>query len=369
LGISGEELLLVMMDLLIFAVLFVAILIGLVVVRRTSLAVIQRLNRNTPKGSHRAAHLKHMLDNVSWFTPLAIAGLGALALHSPLSDRLETTVRIVCLTLLFVQAGLWAMGLLNLWLEKGLRAFGVSDQSAASAVGIIRFFAVVAIWSILLLMIMSNMGVQIGPLLAGLGVGGIAIAFALQKILSDVFCSVAIVMDKPFEVGDFIVVDPSNQGAVEKIGIKTTRVRSLTGEEIVFSNQDLLDARLHNFKRMRERRIVFGFGVLYQTPVEVLEQIPGRIQSIFEAEEMARFDRAHLKEFGDSAFIYEVVYYVLDRDARIYLDTQQRVNFAIIRLLKELGTDFAYPTQTLHVDSWPALQQTPGGASMHGEAG
>src|SRR5690606_27136280 len=135
---------------------------------------------------------KKILDRTYWFTPVAIAGLVAMAFYHPLSDRLETTFRIVFLSVLFIQAGIWAMALMNVWLERGVRAVRGSEEAAASALGVVRFFAIVVIWSILLMMILSNMNVQIGPLLAGLGVGGIAIAFALQRILGDVFCSVAI---------------------------------------------------------------------------------------------------------------------------------------------------------------------------------
>jgi len=358
-GIMEEEWVLLIMELVIFAILVAGIVLALMLAMRMIAVTAKRIYKRDDDQRQTALVVKNLIARTVWFTPYAVAGLIALAIHSPLSDKLETTLRVLCLSLLFIQAGIWAAGLLNLWLERGMRALKVSEQAATSATGVVRFFALVVIWSILLLTILGNMGIQIGPLIAGLGVGGIAIAFALQKILGDVFCSVAIILDKPFEVGDFIIVDPGNMGTVERIGIKTTRVRSLTGEQIIFSNADLLDARLHNFKRMSERRAVFGIGVVYQTPVEVLEQIVPRVKQIIEEIEKARYDRGHLKEFGASSYNFEFVYYVLERDMSVYLGIQQRINFAIIRLLDELGTEFAYPTQTLHIDSVPPPQSIP----------
>jgi small-conductance mechanosensitive channel len=361
-GLGGGKNALLVVETLIFVLLVGAILLGLMVGKRLLSSAMQRLHIVERHGIQTSAVIKTLLERMMWFTPVAIAGLIALAIHHPLSPRLELTFRITCLSLLFIQAGIWASALLNLWLEKGIKFFRVSDQATNSALGVVRFFALTVIWSGLLLMILANMGVQIGPLLTGLGIGGVAIAFALQKILGDVFCSVAIILDKPFEVGDFIIVDPANMGTVERIGIKTTRVRSLTGEEIIFSNADLLEARVHNFKRMNERRVLFPLGLLYQTPPEVLAQIVPRIRAIIEGIEKTRFDRGHLKAFGPSSYDFEFVYYVLDRDMTLYMDIQQKINFGIIELLKELGADFAYPTQTLHIESLPQSQQVPAAA-------
>ncbi len=361
-GLAGRSFALILIESLIFVFLVAAILLGLMIGKRILSSAIKRVHIPDGHGIRTAAVVKTLLDRTMWFTPVAFAGLIALAIHHPLSPRLELTFRIVCLTLLFIQVGIWATSLMNLWLEKGLRLFRASDQAANSAIGVVRFFALIIIWSSLLLMILANMRVQIGPLLTGLGVGGIAIAFALQKILGDVFCSVAIILDKPFEVGDFIIVDPANMGTVERIGIKTTRVRSLTGEEIIFSNADLLEARVHNYKRMNERRVLFPLGLLYQTPPEVLKQIAPRIKAIIQGIEKTRFDRGHLKAFGPSSYDFEFVYYVLDRDMALCMDIQQKINFAIIALLEELGAEFAYPTQTLHIESFPAAQQAPAAA-------
>ena len=204
------------------------------------------------------------------------------------------------------------------------------------------------IWFIGALMILSNLGVNITSLIAGLGIGGVAIAFALQNILSDLFSSFAIFFDKPFEVGDMIVVG-DYRGTVEKIGIKSTRIRSLHGEEIIISNQDLMSARLQNFRKLKERRASFSFGVLYETPTEKVEKIPAMVTEIIKNEKQARFDRVHFESFGDSALNFSTVYYVTSSEYAVYMDTQQSINLAIMRAFEKEGIEFAYPTQTLYV--------------------
>jgi small-conductance mechanosensitive channel len=185
-------------------------------------------------------------------------------------------------------------------------------------------------------------------LVAGLGIGGIAVALALQNVLGDLFASLSIILDKPFVLGDFIIVGDL-LGVVEKIGLKTTRVRSLSGEQLIFANSDLLSSRIRNFKRMQERRIAFGFGVLYQTKPEQLEAIPGMVKGIIEGQENARFDRAHFKGFGESAYDFEVVYFLNTPDYVAYMDCQQAINLGICRGLAERGVEFAYPTRTIYL--------------------
>jgi len=190
--------------------------------------------------------------------------------------------------------------------------------------------------------------VDVTALVAGLGVGGIAVALAVQNILGDLFASFSIVLDRPFVMGDFIIVG-DYMGTVEHVGLKTTRIRSLSGEQLVFSNTDLLGSRIRNYKRMAERRVVFSLGVLYQTSPEQLEKIPQMIREIVEAQTPVRFDRAHFKEYGASSLNFEVVYYILDPDYNRYMDIQQAVNLEIYRRFDEEGIEFAYPTQTLYL--------------------
>jgi small-conductance mechanosensitive channel len=207
----------------------------------------------------------------------------------------------------------------------------------------------VVLWAAVVLIALDNLGVHITTLVAGLGVGGIAVALAVQNILGDLFSSVTIILDKPFVIGDFIIVGDF-LGSVEHIGLKTTRVRSLSGEQLVFANSDLLKSRIRNFKQMTERRIVFAFGVIYQTAADKLAAIPGLVREIVEAQPQARFDRAHFKAFGGSSLDFEVVYWVTNPDYNLYMDIQQAINLGLFRRFAAEGIEFAYPTQTLYVE-------------------
>jgi small-conductance mechanosensitive channel len=214
-----------------------------------------------------------------------------------------------------------------------------------SAIG---FIGKLVVWSVVLLLALDNLGVQITTLVAGLGVGGIAVALAVQNILGDLFASLSIVLDKPFVVGDFLIID-NYLGSVEHVGLKSTRIRSLTGEQLIFSNNDLLRSRLRNYGRMYQRRVAFNIGVVYQTPREALKKIPGILQNAVEGQENVRFDRSHFKEYGDFSLNFETVYYVLVPDYNTYMDIQQAINMKIHEEFEGEGIEFAYPTQTVFV--------------------
>ena len=184
--------------------------------------------------------------------------------------------------------------------------------------------------------------------MAGLGIGGIAIAFALQNILSDIFASFSIYFDKPFKVDDFIIIG-DDKGVVKKIGIKSTRIQTLQGEELVISNKELTESRVHNYKKMERRRIVFVFGVTYETPTEKVKKIPSIIKDIIEKTELADIDRVHFKEFADFSLNFEVVYYLKTSDYAEYMDTQQEINLAMKEHFEKEQIEFAYPTQTVFV--------------------
>ncbi len=204
-----------------------------------------------------------------------------------------------------------------------------------------------------LLLSLQNVGVDVTALVAGLGVGGIAVALALQNILGDLFASLAIVLDKPFVLGDFINVGGEFLGSIEAIGLKTTRIRSLSGEQLVFSNSDLLGSRIRNYGRMAERRIAFTVGVTYETPKDRLAEIPGIIREAVEAQDKVRFDRSHFQKFGDFSLDFETVYYVLSPDYSTYMDIQQAINLRLFGEFGDRGIEFAYPTQTLHLFKQP----------------
>jgi small-conductance mechanosensitive channel len=205
-----------------------------------------------------------------------------------------------------------------------------------------------AVWLIGILFLIDNLGYDITTLVAGLGIGGIAIALAAQTILGDLFSYLVIFFDKPFEIGDFIIVE-DKMGTIEYIGIKTTRLRTLDGEQLICSNTDLTNSRVHNYKRMQERRVAFTLGVLYDTPPEKLRSVPGLVEDVVRSVKEVRFDRAHFSSFGDSSLNFEIVYYVLSPDYTTYMDRQQEINFSVYEAFSREEIGFAFPTQTLHI--------------------
>ncbi len=230
----------------------------------------------------------------------------------------------------------------------GSKLIKEDDRGTRLAVQTIGKLAKIGVWSFALLFALSNFGINITSLVAGLGIGGVAVALALQNILGDLFSYFAINFDKPFAPGDFIIVG-DKMGVVEKIGIKTTRVRALQGEELIFSNRELSASQIQNFKRMADRRATFGFGVVYGTPVETLRKIPIIVASIVGKMEKVRFDRAHFKAFGNSSLDFEVVYYVLSSDIKDYLNANQEIHLKLMEDFVKEGIDFAFPTQTVYL--------------------
>lgn len=202
------------------------------------------------------------------------------------------------------------------------------------------------LWVMGTIFLFDNLGFNVTAVLTGLGVGGIAIALAAQTILGDIFNYFVIFFDRPFEVGDFIIVD-DKMGTVEYIGLKTTRIKSLSGEQIIISNSNLTNSRLHNYKRMQERRILFRFGIVYETDIEKVERIPAMVRGIIERQQQTRFDRTHFVKFGDYSLDFEVVFYVLSADYNRYMDIQQTINLELFQTFAKEGVEFAYPTYSL----------------------
>jgi small-conductance mechanosensitive channel len=281
-----------------------------------------------------------------WF--LAVVALLILVTVLELPADWEVAIRRVAAVALVVQGGFWAAAGLTGWLAGYRRTEIADDPAAATTVGAIGFVGKLVLWSVVLLLALDNLGMDVTALVAGLGVGGVAVALAAQNILGDLFASMSIVLDKPFVLGDFIIVD-EYQGSVEHVGLKTTRVRSLTGEQLVFSNADLLRSRLRNFGRMKERRITFAVGVIYQTPRDKLALVPTILREAVEAQNQTRFDRAHFKSFGASSLDFEVVYYVKVPDYNTYMDLQQAINLRVVERFAAEGIEFAYPTRTVHL--------------------
>ena len=294
------------------------------------------------------SYLARLLERTWSLTLLAGAVLAALNFgalkprESGGRDDVEHVVSVLALMAIFLQVGRWGTSLIDSALEQGFRFARVSESTAQTALGVVRFFGIAALWTSVAILVLSTVGVEVTPLLAGLGVGGIAVGFALQRILGDIFCSVAILLDRPFEVGDLIQAG-EHMGTVERIGVKTTRVRSVGGEQIIFPNSDLIQSRVRNFKRMTERRVVFRFGVAYDTPAATVERIPQLVRKIFASLATARLDRAHFAAFGESTLSFEVVYYVLDPDFNLAMNIQQQINLALLRSFEGLGVRFTTP--------------------------
>jgi small-conductance mechanosensitive channel len=277
-----------------------------------------------------------------------IVGLYAGSRSLELPAAISGTIWSIALLAIFLQVGIWANAIVSYLITHYIRFEMGEDASAAGAATAFTFIARLVLWSLLVLMALRNLGVDITTLITGLGVGGIAIALAAQNILGDLFASLSIMFDKPFVVGDFIIVG-EDRGSVERIGLKTTRIRSLTGELLVVSNADLLQSRIRNYKQMYERRIVFSLGVVYQTPPEKLAQIPEMIREIIDSHELTRFERSHFAKYGDFSLDFETVFWVKKPEYAVYMDIQQAVNLEIFRRFESEGIDFAYPTRTLFI--------------------
>ncbi|MFT7507018.1 MAG: small-conductance mechanosensitive channel [Acidimicrobiales bacterium] len=233
------------------------------------------------------------------------------------------------------------------FLEKDEDGDGEIDLGSTTASHLVTLIARIALWTFGIIFVLSNMGIEVTSLIAGLGIGGIAVALALQGVLSDLFASFSIYLDKPFRIGDYIVLG-TDSGTVEKIGVKTTRIRTLQGEELVVSNAELTTARVQNFKKMKERRTSMQFGITYETPHEKVKQVNGMVERILESIEGARLDRVHFTTFADSALLFDVVFYVDSPNYADFLDRQQKFNFDLMDKFSEVGIEFAYPTQTVY---------------------
>jgi len=313
-------------------------------------AVIHRLERLAQATDNQIDDLIVSMLRQTKFLIILVASAYVASQTVALKPSIAASWQKIVILMLIFQGGLWASAGITFSLKRTLAKRMDQDASSATTVGLLGFVARVILWVIVFLLILDNLGVNITGLVAGLGIGGIAVALAVQNILGDLLASLSIVLDKPFVVGDTIVVDRLT-GTIEHVGLKTTRLRSIDGEELIFSNNDLLKSRIHNYKRMQERRVILAFGVTYQTPPAKLTRINEIVQSAVEAQPRVRFDRVHFKQYGDSALNFEAVYFVTDPDFKLYMDAQQAINLDIFRRFQEESIEFAYPTQTVYVQN------------------
>jgi small-conductance mechanosensitive channel len=284
-----------------------------------------------------------------WF--LAVLALRAASLVFDLPERWDSRAQAALVVFGMIQGGVWAVALVRYLVDiRFVRHVETKGQVVPVAQTLLRFAGLVVVWTLVLLAVLSSFGIDITARVAGLGVGGVAVALAVQTLLGDVLASISIAMDKPFSPGDYIVVG-QDQGTVRRISLRSTVLGGLGGEEIVIANNDLLSSRISNYTRMFERRVKFSVGVLYDTSQELLEALPGLLRSTIDGREKVRFDRATLMNLADSAIQYEVVYWVLDPGYAVYAEIHQRILLDLIRDMRAAGYDFAFPSRTLYMGS------------------
>ncbi|BAP80136.1 small-conductance mechanosensitive channel [Pseudomonas sp. MT-1] len=326
----------------------IAIIAGITIasylILQTILRIITNRLRKMAKGSRSGfvGLAAEMLSRTSHILLIALSLLIALKVVE-LPERWETAMSHGWFIALAFQLALWMDTAVRLWMESLTHDGKARNPVTTTIIGImIR----IVIWTMMLLSILANLGVDITAMVASLGVGGIAIALAVQTLLSDIFASLSIGVDKPFEIGDFVVFG-AVAGNIEHIGLKTTRIRALSGEQIVCSNADLLKQTLHNYKRMNTRRIVFKFGITYNTPSDKVREVSALVRRIVEGVENANFDRAHFLAFDDSQLTFEVVYIMQVSDYNAYMDAQQEINLQLLDGIREMGLQFAFPTRSV----------------------
>ncbi|WP_312257177.1 mechanosensitive ion channel family protein [Stutzerimonas nitrititolerans] len=297
---------------------------------------LRKLSKGSPSGF--AGMVAEMLSRTSQLLLIAMSLLIGLK-FAELPDRWESAMSHGWFIALAFQIALWLDTAVHLWMESLTRDGKARNPVTTTIIGIMLR---IVVWTMMLLSILANLGVDITAMVASLGVGGIAIALAVQTLLSDIFASLSIGIDKPFEIGDFVVFGDI-AGTIEHIGLKTTRIRSLSGEQVVCSNADLLSQTIHNYKRMNTRRIVFKFGISYKTPASKLREVSQLVRRIIESIEKAKFDRAHFFTFDNSQLTYEVVYIMQTADYNAYMDVQEEINLRLLEGIHELEVDFAFP--------------------------
>jgi small-conductance mechanosensitive channel len=330
-----------------WAVALVAALAAYIVLKLALRVALSRLRGIAERSSNT---LDDALIEILEGTNGALFGVIALLIGIGLLDlapRWHQRVDQLWFVALALQVAFWGGRAVGVCMHRyRMRQGGANPAQASAAETLMSWGLRSALWTVTVLAILSNLGVNITAFIASLGVGGIAIALAVQNVLGDLFASLSIAIDKPFEVGDFIVVN-NVAGTIELVGLKSTRIRSLGGEQIVMSNTDLLKQTISNYKRLQERRVVYQFSISRDATPEQVEQVPRIAERIVRESERLRFDRAHFASFGESSLDFEVVYYVLVPDFNVHMDERQQINLRLMRELRALGVDLAFPTRTL----------------------
>ena len=277
---------------------------------------------------------------------LLVIAVYATARVVPPQPEVARVLRAIAIILVLFQAGVWGNGLIGFASDHYTRKRATGDVGTRTTIQAIGYAGRFVLWALLLVTALQNFGINVTTLVTGLGIGGIAIALAVQNILGDLFAALAIVLDQPFVVGDAIQVDNIN-GNIEHVGLKTTRIRSLSGEQVVISNADLLKSRIRNYKRMEHRRVAFNLDLGFDTPPDKVARVPGMVRQIVESQPLTRFDRCHLLTFAESGLRLEAVYFVLDPDFNKYADIHHAINLELLRRFKHDRIEFGFATRTM----------------------
>jgi len=331
-----------------------AVFVGLLLVRQLVISQLGKVAKRTGTG---VDDFLVALARRSQPLLLAILSLYAGTFYLALPPRQAQVAEEVAAVALYLQLALWASVIIDFWLDRQRRRLE-HDATSVALGGVLRFASKLVLWSVLLLMALDNLGVDVTTLIAGLGIGGVAVALALQNVLGDLLASLSIVLDKPFVLGDTITVDDLT-GKVEHIGMKTTRLRSVGGEQLILSNGELLKSRIRNWARLTERRVVLAFGVAQETPADAVERISAMARELVEGQDLTRFDRAHFKGFGATSLDFEVVYWILTPDYTAFMDRQQAVNLGLLRAFEGMGVHLASPTPRVVVEAPPTPDPHP----------
>jgi small-conductance mechanosensitive channel len=328
--------------------------VSLLLLRKVVLVRLQQLAERT------STQIDNMITDVLkrtgiWFTTYLSIYTGTRYLTLP--EEADSVLRHLAVIVLSLQLAIWGHHLIAYWLVRFLRQRHSDDPGVQTMVGALGFIGRLVLFSALLLTALQNMDIKIDTLLAGLGIGGIAVALSVQSILGDLFASLSIVFDKPFLIGDFIILDNGMMGTVEHVGLKTTRVRSLTGEELVIANNDLLKTRIRNYRQMQNRLVNFTLGVTYQTSTAKLRRIPQIIKAIIDEHPSTAFEWADFSGFGTFSLDYDVAYYVRNYEWYSFMRIRGEIYLEILERFAEEGIEFAYPTQTVFVERAPTKEE------------
>lgn len=332
------------------AILAVSMVVGLTIIqyfiRWAILKGVVRLPRMDDYSF--SALFQRVIKRFHILSMIAIA-LWATDVFIDFPDSISGVVRILCVLATVLQVAVWVQEFAVSAIRRNVHRGAGDAVALASAFNIIKWFISFAVWSVAILLILDNIGTDVTALLAGLGIGGLALGFAAQGVFRDVFSSLSIVIDKPFQIGDTIRYGDT-WGAIEEIGLKTTRIRAKSGEQIIISNTMLLDFEIHNMQRMNRRRIEAEFGVVYQTDPEIAEQIPRIVAEMMKSVQGVEFDRCGMSSFGPSSLDYSLVFFSLQPDFNRSMAARSRVLLALFKTFQDEGIEFAYPTQTLYIE-------------------